>query len=263
MILNYHRQGVGEPLVLVHGIGGNWQVWLPVLHRLATRREVILIDLPGYGASSRSELGLASGVGPLADATARFLDGLRIETAHLAGNSMGGWVALELAKRGRARTVTAFSPAGFYGDAGAAYLRLSLRTSAWVARTLAPTADRTLDSGLWRTALYAQAMGRSWQLPSGAAATILRAVAGSPSFDADLVAITGERFECDRVIRVPVTIAWGRRDRLLPPWQGRRAVRMIPGARLVLLPGVGHIPTYDDPALVADVLLRGSEAAAG
>ncbi|MFD1321057.1 alpha/beta fold hydrolase [Micromonospora sonneratiae] len=249
--------------MLVHGIGGNWRIWSPVLRRLAARRDVVLVDLPGYGGSPRSEVGDASGVGPLADATARFLDGLNIETAHLAGNSMGGWVALELAKRGRARTVTVFSPAGFYNDFGAAYLRASLRASARVARALAPTADRVFDSGLWRTALYAQSMGRSWRLPGDDAAAILRAVAGSANFDADLVAITRDRFEYDRVIPVPVTIAWGWRDRLLLPWQGRRAARMIPGARLVLLPGVGHLPTFDDPDLVADVLLCGSAAASG
>jgi len=114
MRLNFHRQGSGEPLVLLHGIGGEWQVWEPLLERLSQERDVIAVDIPGFGASSP----LANGVTPtpqaLAAAVGHFSDDLAIPTAHLAGNSLGGWIALELAKVGRGRSVTALSPAGHW-----------------------------------------------------------------------------------------------------------------------------------------------------
>ncbi|MFK3984633.1 alpha/beta fold hydrolase [Micromonospora sp. NPDC050397] len=260
----------------MHGIGGDWRVWQPVLDRLAAHRETIAIDLPGYGDSPRELIGpgpgdgsaagigpgpgdgSAAGIGPLAGAVERFLDQLGLPTAHLAGNSMGGWLALELARRGRARTVTVLSPAGFYDNPEAAFLRASLRLTARVSRKLAPDADRVMASRLRRTLLCAQFFGRSWLLTAPEAAHMLRAFASSPGLDADLAAIAEARFAGHLDLDVPVTIGWGRRDRLLLPRQARRARRAIPGSRLVRLPGVGHIPTFDDPELVADLLLVGS-----
>jgi pimeloyl-ACP methyl ester carboxylesterase len=256
--LNYHRQGTGEPLLLVHGIGSRWQVWLPVLGRLAAERDVIAVDLPGYGTSPPSPPGTQLGIASLADALERFLDDLGIDTAHIGGNSLGGWLALELAKRGQARSATALSPAGFFNDREAAYTRTSLWLSVRAARLLAPSAELILASAVGRTALFGQLTGRPWKVPVQDAVENLRALAAAPSFDATLHAMSHERFRGSEAIDVPVTIAWGQRDFLLIPRQGRRAVRAIPGARLVTLRGCGHIPTYDDPQLVAEVLLAGS-----
>jgi pimeloyl-ACP methyl ester carboxylesterase len=259
--LNYHRQGTGEPLLLVHGIGSRWQVWLPVLGRLAAERDVIAVDLPGYGASPPSPPGTQLGIASLADALESFLDDLGIDTAHVGGNSLGGWLALELAKRGRARSATALSPAGFFNDREAAYTRTSLWLSVRAARLLASNAELILASAVGRTALFGQLTGRPWKVPVQDAVENLRALAAAPSFDAALDAMSHERFRGSEAIDVPVTIAWGQRDFLLIPRQSRRAVRAIPGARLVTLRGCGHIPTYDDPQLVAEVLLAGSRPA--
>jgi pimeloyl-ACP methyl ester carboxylesterase len=256
--LNYHRQGSGEPLLLVHGIGSRWQVWLPVLERLATERDVIAVDLPGYGSSPPSPPGTQLGIASLTDALESFLDDLGIDTAHVGGNSLGGWLALELAKRGRARSAAALSPAGFFNDREAAYTRTSLWLSVRAARLLAPNAELILASAVGRTALFGQLTGRPWKVPVRDAVQNLRALAAAPSFDATLDAMSHERFRGSEAIDVPVTIAWGRRDFLLIPRQSRRAVRAIPGARLVTLRGCGHVPTYDDPRLVAEVLLAGS-----
>lgn len=256
--LNYHRQGTGEPLLLVHGIGSRWQVWLPVLGRLAAERDVIAVDLPGYGTSPPSPPGTQLGIASLTDALERFLDDLGIDTAHVGGNSLGGWLALELAKRGQARSATALSPAGFFNDREWAFARTSLWVSVRAARLLAPNAELILASAVGRTALMGQLTGRPWKVPVQDAVENLRALAAAPSFDATLHAMSHERFRGSEAIDVPVTIAWGQRDFLLIPRQGRRAVRAIPGARLVTLRGCGHIPTYDDPQLVAEVLLAGS-----
>jgi pimeloyl-ACP methyl ester carboxylesterase len=122
-------------------------------------------------------------------------------------------------------------------------------------------AELILASAVGRTALFGQLTGRPWKVPVQDAIENLRALAAAPSFDATLHAISHERFRGGEAIDVPVTIAWGQRDFLLIPRQGRRAVRAIPGARLVTLRGCGHVPTYDDPQSVAEVLLAGSRPA--
>ena len=110
-MLNHIRQGTGEPLVLIHGIGSQWQVWGPVLERVGEQRDVVALDLPGFGASPplAGEVTLAT----LADAVAGLVDELGLERPHVAGNSLGGALALELARTGRARSATGLSPLGF------------------------------------------------------------------------------------------------------------------------------------------------------
>src|SRR5687767_8665341 len=113
--LNIERKGQGEPLLLLHGIGGELCIWEPVLEALARRADVIAVDLPGFGRSPALPEGVVPTPGALAAAIARLLDELAIDSAHLVGNSLGGWVALELAAISRARSVTALCPAGLWG----------------------------------------------------------------------------------------------------------------------------------------------------
>ena len=112
MELDHHRGGAGEPLVLVHGIGHTWRGWRPMLPALERHFDVLAVDLPGFGHSPPLPAGQACTPEALADAVEAAMDAAGFETAHLAGNSLGGWIALILARRGRARTVTAISPAG-------------------------------------------------------------------------------------------------------------------------------------------------------
>src|SRR5687767_4097663 len=113
MTVAYERRGSGEPLVLVHGIGSQWQMWAPVLDAVAEARDAIAVDLPGFGESPP-----LAGQDPtpenLARAVAGLLDELGLESAHVAGNSLGGGVALELGRMGRARSATCLSPVGFW-----------------------------------------------------------------------------------------------------------------------------------------------------
>src|SRR5919112_3156715 len=125
--LAYDRTGRGEPLVLLHGQGFSRRVWDPVIDMLTADRDVIAVDLPGHGESPRQPKGTGSAPHDLAVAVAELLDELDLSTVHVAGNSSGGWVALELGRLQRARTVTALDPAGLWRRSAPRYIRWSMR----------------------------------------------------------------------------------------------------------------------------------------
>jgi pimeloyl-ACP methyl ester carboxylesterase len=261
--LNYHRSGTGEPLVLMHGIGSRWQMWEPVLAAVAAQREVIALDLPGFGASPMPPPDTPAGVESLTRLVDEFVSGeLGLDRPHVAGNSLGGWIALELAKQGRVRSATALSPAGFARGADLAYARASLWLTVRAARLIDRRADRVTASVLGRRLVFGQVLARPDRVSAVDAADSVRALARAPWFDATFRAVIHDRFTGGEQIGVPVTVAWGEKDRLLLPLQVRRAAAVIPSARLVTLTGCGHVPTYDDPAQVAGVLLAGSSLAA-
>ncbi len=115
--LEFDRAGSGPRVLLVHGLGGERHVWEPVWPALTARCDVLRIDLPGFGGSDPLPAG--SDVSPqgLARAVAAFLAEAGFDHPHVAGNSLGGWVALELARLGLARSVTALCPARASGSA--------------------------------------------------------------------------------------------------------------------------------------------------
>ncbi len=123
MAINHHRQGAGLPLVLIHGIGLRWQIFRPVIGRLAADFEVIACDSPGFGQlDCRWRYGVSPTIPAYAEAFERFFAAEGLGRPHVAGNSMGGAIALELARRGAVATATAISPAVVFLDAGAAAL---------------------------------------------------------------------------------------------------------------------------------------------
>jgi pimeloyl-ACP methyl ester carboxylesterase len=257
--LNYHRAGAGDPLVLIHGIGSRWQVWEPVLDRLAVERDVIAIDLPGFAASPMPPAGTTAGLASLTRLIVEFLNDLGVERPHAGGNSLGGWLALDLARQGAVRSATALSPAGFHNRAEGVYQRVSLALAVRGARMVARRPGRLTDPRL-RKALFGQMAARPGKIPDADVVPTLRALADAPWFDDTLVALIDQHFTGGEQIQVPVTIAWGQHDRLLLPRQAPRAARWVPRARMVTLWGCGHVPTYDDPEQVARVLLEGSAA---
>lgn len=259
MQLNHYRGGRGEPLVLMHGIGMRWQAWEPVLPRLETEREVIAVDLPGFGASPMPPPGTPPGVASLTRLVAEFLDEIGVERPHVGGNSLGGWITLELAKQGLVRSATALSPAGFHNDRELVFQRTSLALTRLGCRLIAPRAEVLLKPRLARVLTSGQYFAKPGRIPPEDAAANVRAAAYAPWFDETRRAInSADRFTGGEQIAVPVTIAWGEHDRLLLPRQSARAHRAIPSARMVTLRGCGHVPMSDDPEQVARVLLEGS-----
>src|SRR4051794_4113114 len=256
MSLAHVRRGSGPPLVLIHGIGSQWQMWEPVIDRLAREREVIALDLPGFGDSP--PLPGTPSVEALAGAVADFLAELGVERAHAAGNSLGGGVALEMGRHGHARSVCVLSPAGFGTMREGAWSRMLLLSSRRAAQRFDRHAEVLMRGPVRRTLGWWLIVGRPWRVPADAASGGMHNLARSPGFEATLDALREHRFG-GHTYDIPVTVAWGERDRLLIYGrQSARAKRLLPDARHVTLEGCGHVPTWDDPEQVARVLLEAS-----
>ncbi|WP_236244502.1 alpha/beta fold hydrolase [Streptomyces sp. CC210A] len=256
--VRYERLGAGDPLLLLHGIGHHWQAWRPVLDLLAAERDVVAVDLPGFGASSALPDGMVYDLGTFGPVLGGLCTALGMEKPHVAGNSLGGLLALELGRMGLARSVTALSPAGFWSESERRYAFGALRALRAGARALpVPFIERLSRSAAGRAALAGTIYARPGRRAPEAVVAETLALRGASGFESALAAGRGVLFS-DGLPAVPVTIAWGSRDRLLLPRQGVRAKRVLPGARLVRLPGCGHVPMNDDPALVARVILDGS-----
>jgi|HubBroStandDraft_6_1064221.scaffolds.fasta_scaffold10735_4 pimeloyl-ACP methyl ester carboxylesterase len=262
--INYHREGEGPTLVLLHGIGHHWQAWEPVIDLLVGEFDVIACDSPGFGRSAALPGSIEPTIAAYADAFEWFFAELGLERPHVAGNSMGGAIAMELA-RGRAiRSVSAFSPAGFWTSAERRFCQVSLTALASTPGVLRPAVEGLARRERGRIALFSQTFGYPARLPAEEAVATLRDAWASPAFAGALAAFRQYRFAAPEQLRsTPLTIAWGSRDRLLPyRLQAPRARAMLPWATHVTL-AAGHVPFYDDPAAVAEVIrVRAREAAA-
>ncbi|MFE1752977.1 alpha/beta fold hydrolase [Streptomyces anandii] len=256
--LSYARVGSGEPLLLLHGIGHHRQAWDPVVHLLAAERDVIAVDLPGFGASPALPDGLRHDLPTMNAALAALCEALEIERPHVAGNSLGGLLALELGREKLVRSVTALSPAGFWSQAERRYAFGVLQAMRAIARrTPQPLVERLSRTAAGRTVLTSTIYARPGRRSPEAVVAETLALAQATGFEETLRAGIEVLFT-DDVPGIPVTVAWGTQDRLLVRRQGIRAKQIIPRARLVRLPGCGHVPMNDDPALVARVILDGS-----
>ncbi|MEU5319052.1 alpha/beta fold hydrolase [Streptomyces sp. NPDC021056] len=256
--VDHTRVGSGEPLLLLHGIGHHRQAWDPVVDILATEREVIAVDLPGFGASPGLPDGLTYDLATTTAVFGAFCEALELDRPHVAGNSLGGLLALELGREKLVRSVTALSPAGFWSEAERRYAFAVLLTMRGIAlRMPRPMVERLSRSAAGRTALTSTIYARPARRSPEAVVAETLALVNATGFTETLRAGGSVQF-VDDIPGVPVTVAWGSKDRLLLRRQGVRAKQIIPKARLVRLPGCGHCPMNDDPALVARVILDGS-----
>ncbi|WP_263986459.1 alpha/beta fold hydrolase [Streptomyces sp. NK15101] len=256
--MTYERRGAGEPLLLLHGIGHHWQAWEPVLDVLAAEREVIAVDLPGFGVSDGLPEGVPYGLSTVVPVLGAFCEAVGFERPHVAGNSLGGLLALELGREKLVRSVTALSPAGFWSEAERRYAFGTLRAMRGAALSLpVPVIERLSRTAAGRTVLTSTIYARPGRRSPEAVVAETLALRGATGFHQTLATGRAALFR-DDVPSVPVTVAWGTRDRLLLRRQGVRAKHVLPAARLVRLPGCGHVPMNDDPALVARVILDGS-----
>ena len=248
--------GSGEPLLLIHGIGSTWRVWKPVLDRLEASHEVLAVDVPGFGRSAPLPPGTRPTIEAMADALERALDAAGWDQPHIAGNSMGGWLALELGRRGRAASVVAISPAGMWTEKERVYSRNSLRFQHAAATRIAPYADTLTRTALGRTLVLGGVMSRPWRADPDDAADALRLFAGAPGLGRDARGDDERHAARARLDRVPGADRLGLARHAPAPAPGRPLRARDPGAELVRLPGLGHVPMGDDPDAVADSILE-------
>jgi len=250
-------------VVLLHGFTAAWRIWHPILADLAARYEVIAPTLPGHHGGPTYPADQPITFERSTDAIEALLDELGVSTAHFVGNSMGGGIALELAKRGRARSVVALAPAGGWsrgdgegpriGTFFARQIKMLERTHAWSERIMRRPGTRRLA--------FREIM-RHGELVSPADAAEISQAAMSCSISqrairelrADNAGLTIG--DLDR-ITCPVLLATPQFDRVLPgPRHAPRYRREIPGVKAVTLADCGHAPMWDDTKLVTKLIVE-------
>lgn len=253
--INFHRVGTGPPLVLLHGVGHHWQGWRPVIDLSTREYDLIACDLPGFGRSAPLPAGVRPTILEYVEAFAGFFSELGLTRPHVAGNSMGGAIALELARRGAVASATALSPAGFWTRAERRYCQISLGVLARVPKPLRPSIRALAATRAGREILFRQTFGWPARLPADEAVATLDDAWTAPAFAAALAAFDDYDFTAGEELRAtPVTVAWGRHDHLLiHSRQAPRARARLPAARHLTL-GAGHVPFFDDPAAVAETI---------
>jgi pimeloyl-ACP methyl ester carboxylesterase len=244
--------------VCLHGFLDTWRVWELVLPTLERRHEVLALTLPGHAGGPPLPESVTTTT--IAELVEHALDGAGIETAHLVGNSLGGFVALQLAARGRARTVVALAPAGGWalGDKSYRGLLGFQRSLQAQAVTLAPRADALVSTPAGRRrATMIQTVSYE-HIPPALLAHQLVGIAGCTAVGAAVETALrfGWNLDAQR-ITCPVRIVWGTEDRLLP-WPSAAAryrKDWLPNADWVVLDDVGHAPQLDVPIETAELIL--------
>ncbi len=254
--LHFVRRGQGKPLLLIHGLGGHWQSWETIFDALAAEREVIAVDLPGFGQSPPlvGEVSIAT----LADALEQFLDRHELRGVDTVGSSMGARLALELARRGAVGTAIALDPGGFWNERERKFFGITIGASIGLIRRIQPILPQLVGSPLGRTLLLAQFSARPWLLAPRVVPNELRSYAASPSTDAALDALVHGPTQTGlpaAAQRGPIVIVWGRADRVCLPAQAARTLEQFPSAHLHWLDACGHFPHWDRPQTTVRLIL--------
>jgi pimeloyl-ACP methyl ester carboxylesterase len=255
-----YRAGEGEPVVLIHGFTATWRCWLPVIPELVARYDVLAPTLTGHDGGPAVEPGQSHDIAAAGDHVERELDAQGVETAHLVGNSLGGALALELAKRGRARSVVALSPGGGWhlGDPEGERIEKFFRRQLKITRMSEKRLEKIMRRPVLRRVALRDIVRRGELIPPSEAVAMakssIRCTVVEDVFEA-IRSGTGLARDLDR-IAVPTLVAWAEHDRVLPlDKHAPRFRNEIPGVAFRLLPGVGHVPMSDDPRLVVDTIV--------
>jgi pimeloyl-ACP methyl ester carboxylesterase len=252
-----HRGGSGEPLVLLHGFTDTWRAWELVLPALERRHDVLAPTLTGHAGGPPLPDGPPDDV--VLDGVERAIDEAGFETAHVAGNSLGGYLALKLAERGRARSVVAFAPGGGWAPGDDSYLETLAHfdTMQEQLRRLAPQAEAILATPDGRRRAAALMAERWEHIPPQLLAHLWHGVVACRGLHALNEHARRHGWPLDpEQVTCPVRIVWGTADRLLPwPRAAERYRLMFPHADWVELDGVGHGAQLDVPLLATQLIL--------
>jgi pimeloyl-ACP methyl ester carboxylesterase len=255
--MHHVRRGSGTPLLLVHGLGGSWRSWNPVIDELARHRALILVDLPGHGQTPA--LAGEASIRTLADALSGFLSEHHLLGVDAVGSSMGARLVLELARRGGVLgAVVSLDPGGFWQGWEVPVFYRSLYLSIRLLRVMAPILPFITRHTLTRTVFFAQLSARPWALPPQFLLDEMRSYLASPSFDELLHQLAyGEAPGgiAPGSLRQPLVIGWGQRDRICFSRQAERAAAQFPDAQLHWFAHSGHFPHWDVPQQAVRLIL--------
>lgn len=252
-----HRvdRGEGRKLLLIHGLGGSWQSWNPILDALSAERRVIAIDLPGHGETPA--LPGSDTFRGLVDQVETYLADTGLTGVDVVGSSMGARIVLELARRGGVGSVVALDPGGFWRGWERSFFKTTIGLSGRLLRIIRPALSAISRSAALRTALLAQLSARPWALEPRLVETELTGLTRTATFDA-LVRDLADGPEQAGPAADPshrIVIGWGRQDRLCLPRQAGRAKAAFPSAQLHWFDDCGHFPMWDAPRETATLVL--------
>jgi pimeloyl-ACP methyl ester carboxylesterase len=250
--VNHVRRGEGEPLLLLHSLGGSLVQWSPVMDRLAEHREVIAVDMPGFGDSPPLPEGIEHTAANLARAVLDFYESFGLGPPGVAGISLGGWTAIECARQGGASAVVGICPAGFWKEP----LRPKRETARTAARALRPLMPLLRTKRMRRLAL-ASNIHHPERVPAADAMRLFRGYASARAYSDANRHMRGGVVGDLSDVEVPVTLAWAEFDTLVRNRPFRDGV-LPKRVTQVALPDCGHVPTWDDPELVTRVILEGT-----
>ncbi len=252
-----HRAGTGPPLVCLHGFTDTWRTWELVLPMLERRHDVLAPTLPGHAGAPPITGDVDADV--LVDAVERAMDEAGFGSAHLVGNSLGGYLALRLAARGRATSVVALAPAGGWpvGDGSSDETLAHFTTMQEHLMAAAPHADAIVATVEGRRRATRFTTSSFEHIPAELLAHQMLGAATCTAV-APLLAVARRGWDLDgERITCPVRVVWGTDDKLLP-WPGaatRFREDWLPQADWVELDGVGHCPQLDSPLETAQLIL--------
>lgn len=256
-MLHYIDRGQGKVLVLLHGIGMSSNAWKPVIPLLSQSRRVLAFDAAGFGRSPALPCSTPPTTENLVKALRASLNELGIhEPVDIAGNSMGGWMALEAARQGFASSVVAISPAGLWltPPLRAKHTFFGIRR---IARAFPGLVSAALRQAWLREVLMAMPLTTGCRrMPAEAAIEATFDFVNAVGFDRTFAHAT--RFEGGQSVQVPVTVAFGTHDWLLPE-RARLRGELPVQTRWIEPQGWGHVPMWKDPEGVAELILMGSD----
>jgi len=261
----HHAGGTGSPMVLLHGFTDTWRCWTRVLPELQARHTVFAPTLPGHAGGEPFEDTASLTMPLMVDKIERQLDAHGIERAHLVGSSLGGWLSLELAARGRALSVVGVCPAGGW-DGMTRELRTTLRffqRNEIMMRRARPLLRTTAARPRARRLALRDVVADPSSVTADEALMMFEGAAECAIVqDAIRLTRTQQMFGELGEIDAPVRVLYGTRDRIVR-WPNAyvRMRRMLPGAEFVALDGLGHLPMWEAPELLTRLILEVSDPA--
>jgi pimeloyl-ACP methyl ester carboxylesterase len=253
---HYTESGAGPPLILLHGIGMSGSAWNRVTPYLTAFRKLIVFDIAGFGLTPPLPGGMPPTSANLAAALESSVRAMGLDgPVDIAGNSLGGLIALEAARRGFARSVVAISPAGLWAEHPAMHVKYVFQTLRFLATNVPAALRAIVRTTFLRELAFAVPLSvGSRCMPADDAVIAVNDLAAATGFE-DTLACTAPAFAGQEIV-VPLTVAFGERDCILPK-NSRRREALPAHTRWITMPRWGHVPMWVDPVGVAHLILDG------